>query len=377
MFLAFAAAGLWLLFLAFEIGDVYPPFSSHRSELDGTEVLYEALERLPEMRVERHYGPAASARGSSDTTILVPGFSALDWELGDEDELRDLVGLAGSGGRLVIALRPSGALPPLLERSLEKNKERTQAKEKKRVQPAGEQLLKVAVKFGAQPKPTKTGGRTVKRAYTVLEDRAEALPERLPWRAPCYLEPRDPSWKTIYSWSGRTVLARRSYGKGEVVLIADSFLLTNRAMWEARHSDFLAWLTGGRRRVLFYERHLGVSENPGIAWLIKRYHLDGLVAALLLVTALFVWHNSVPLVPFQPGAEQSDRPGNTSRGSSLLALVSRSLPSSQVMQVCVDEWKKTERPDREVSEKIEKLAREKGDIVTIYRQIMRTLKNRS
>ena len=374
MLLAFAAAGLWLLFLAFEIGDVYPPYSSQRAELDGTEVLYEALERFPELYVARHYGPAGSAVGSRDTTIIVAGFPILDWHFGDEDELRELLRLADRGARLVMCLEPSSpGAPPLLGR---KGKERTEKDEKKPVQPVGEKLLQVAVKFDPPPKVATSHGRTVKQAFMVLEEKGERLPDRLPWRGHCYLEPRAGGWKTLYSWTGRPALLFRKQGKGEIVLMADSFLLTNRAMWEDRHSDFLCWLISGHRRVLFYERHLGVAENPGVAWLIKRYNLDGLVAVLLIIMALFVWRNSVPLVPVR----HLERPENVrtiSRGSSLLAMVSRSLPASQVLEVCVEEWKKAERPSRQVSDQIEKLVQEKGDIVATYRQIVKTLKDRS
>jgi len=379
MFVVFAAAGLWLLFLAFEIGDVYPPYSSHRTELDGTAVLYEALEHFPDLRVARHYGPAVSAPSSTETTIIVAGVSPSDWYLGDEDELGDLISRAQKGARLVLALQPSLTLRPLLERATEPKERTTKEKEETRkpVQPVGERLLQVAVKFGARPQPSTSNGRTVKQAYMALEEKSEPLPGRLPWRARCYLEPRDGGWKTVYSWSGQPVLLRRAFGKGEIILIADSFLLTNRAMWEDRHPDFLTWLLGGRRAVLFYERHLGVAEDPGVAWLIRSYNLDGLVAALLIIMALFVWRNSVALVPLRAAGEEPESVQSMSRGSSLLALVSRSLPASEVLQVCVDEWKKTERPGREVSDEIEKLAREKGDTVAIYRQIMKAVKDRS
>jgi hypothetical protein len=210
-----------------------------------------------------------------------------------------------------------------------------------------------------------------------LEEKTQSLPGRLPWRARAYFERRDRAWKTVYSWSGQPVLLRRAFGKGEIVLLADSFLLTNRAMWEARHPDFLTWLLGGRHAVLFYERHLGVAEDPGVAWLIRRYHLDGVVAALLVIVALFVWRNSVALVPVRSADQEPAGVQGMSRGSSLLALVSRSLPASEVLQVCVDEWKKAERPGPEIADRIEKLAREKGDMVAVYRQIVKTVKDRS
>jgi len=375
MFVVFAGAGLWLLFLAFEIGDVYPPFSSHRSELDGTEVLYEALERFPDLHVSRHYGPAGSGSASTDTTMIVAGFSGVNWYFADEDELRELLRAADRGTRLVMALDPSSAavLALLKKTKGQKGKAPKGKEEKKPVQPIGERLLRVTVSFKAGQQLTNLRERTVKQSFMVLEEKGEPLPNRLPWRAPCYLEPRDPGWKTLYSWDGRPVILRRPYGKGEIVLIADSFLLTNRAMWEDRHPEFLSWLINGRRAVLFYERHLGVAEDPGVAWLMRRYNLDGVVAALLIITVLFVWRNSVPLVPIRAAAEAPESARTVSRGSSLLALVSRSLPASEVLQVCVDEWKKTERPSREVSDRIEKLAGEKGDVAAIYTQIVRQL----
>ncbi|MFB3904788.1 MAG: DUF4350 domain-containing protein [Acidobacteriota bacterium] len=371
MFIAFAAAGLRLLFLAFEIGDVYPPYSSHRAELDGAEVFYEALERLPELQVARHYGPAAAAAASNDVTIIVPGYSTADWYFGDEDELKGLLRLADRGGRLVLTLQPAASLLPLLR---QKEKEQAQKGKKKPVQPVAEKLLEVAVKLEARPQLTASQGRMVKQAFIRLVDRGERLPERLPWPAPGYLEPQHPGWKTIYAWTGRPALLRRPYGKGEIVLLADSFLLSNRAMWEARHPEFLIWLIGGRGRVLFYERHLGVAENPGVAWLIRRYKLDGVVASLLILVALLVWRNSVPLIPVGRTGEAAGSVRTVTRGSSLLALVSRSVPSSEILPVCVEEWKRSERPSRHVFEPIEKLAREKGDILAIYRQIVQQLR---
>jgi hypothetical protein len=379
MFLAFAIAGLWLLFLAFEIGGVYPPFSSKRAELDGTEVLYEALERFPELRVVRHYGPASNAAGSRDTVVIVAGFSVLDWHSGEEDELRGLLRLADRGARLVIALGPSSADPVSLvvKKAREGKEKEEEEEEKKPARPVGERLLQVALKFDPQPKTATSQGRTVRQGYMTLEEKAESLPGRLPSRTRYHLEPRADAWRTVYSWNGRPALLARELGKGEIVLMVDSFLLTNRAMWEERHADFLTWLIGGRHRIVFYERHLGVAENPGVAWLIRRYNLDGVVVALLIVVALFVWRNSVALVPLARATQAPDNGRTVSRGSSLVALVSRSFPASQILQVCVDEWKKAERPSRQVSEQVEKLVRQKGDIVATYRQIVTTVRDRS
>jgi hypothetical protein len=280
----------------------------------------------------------------------------------------------------VIALQPSLSLISLLERATrpkpEDRPEKGQTTEKPR-QPIGERLLNVAVNYGAKTPSTTSHGRTLKQSFMLLEERTQPLPGRLPWRARATLEPRDAAWKTVYSWSGQPVLLRRTFGKGEIILLADSFLLTNRAMWEARHPEFLTWLFGERHAVMFYERHLGVAEDPGFAWLIKRYRLEGLIVALLAIVALFVWRNSVALVPIRSAEDEGGGVQTMSRGSSLLSLVSRSLPASQVLQLCVDEWKKTERPGREMAEKVEKLAREKGDIAAVYKQIVKTVKDRS
>ncbi|RPI29510.1 MAG: DUF4350 domain-containing protein [Acidobacteria bacterium] len=372
MFIAFAFAGLWLLFLGFEIGDVYPPFSSHRSELDGTQVLYEALERLPEVSVGRHYGPANRIERAVETTVLVAGLSALDWYLGDEKEMTRLLRLADDGARLVVCLDSAAPLVSLLEAT---SRERKQKKEEKPKQPAGEKIFDVVLraeeKQAAETVSDASTGRTVVRpAQLILQDEQDPLPARLPASGSVSLDPKGKAWKTVYARQGRPAVIRRTQGTGEVVLLADSYLITNRAMWEARYPQFLTWLVGARRRVLFYERHLGVAEDPGVASLLRKYQLHGVLAALVIVMLLFVWRNSVPLLPAPRSAADTRPLEIRDRGSSLTALVARTLAPSELLDVCLGEWKKSEKPGAQLVDQAERLAHERRDVVEAYRQIV-------
>ena len=54
--LALFAAGLAHLFkLRFDVGDIYPEYSSLRSDPLGTMALYEGLERIPALSVRRDF----------------------------------------------------------------------------------------------------------------------------------------------------------------------------------------------------------------------------------------------------------------------------------------------------------------------------------
>ncbi|MDD3293771.1 MAG: hypothetical protein PHG20_03695, partial [Geobacteraceae bacterium] len=52
---AFGAGVYLLLHNRFERGDVYPPFSTFRSDPDGTRAFYLALGRLPGMEARRNF----------------------------------------------------------------------------------------------------------------------------------------------------------------------------------------------------------------------------------------------------------------------------------------------------------------------------------
>ena len=64
----------------------------------------------------------------------------------------------------------------------------------------------------------------------------------------------------------------------------------------AREQEVLGLVAEGMPNRII-ARHLGISENPGIAALIRKYHLHGLVAGLILLCGLYIWKNMLSFVP--------------------------------------------------------------------------------
>src|SRR5258705_11576081 len=80
----------WALYQLFALryssGEVYPPYSSLRSDPLGAKALFETFQTFPGMRAERNYRPLETLR-TQDSTILYLGDS-LEAVLFPSDQLR-------------------------------------------------------------------------------------------------------------------------------------------------------------------------------------------------------------------------------------------------------------------------------------------------
>jgi hypothetical protein len=96
--------GLTLLFkLRFESGDVYPPYSSLRSDPLGTKALYESLGNL--VSVERNFRQFLGIDSGRGSTLFVVGVAPDQLQVGEAD-FKDLQQYVVSGGRLLISFNP-------------------------------------------------------------------------------------------------------------------------------------------------------------------------------------------------------------------------------------------------------------------------------
>src|SRR5215471_4979636 len=102
----FLAGVLELFKLRFEAGDVYPAYSSLRADPLGTMAFYEALERMPEMTVERDFSANNRLPGGKNTTYLHLGARTREWKWIDDEEFRTIEDFVTAGGRLVVTFFP-------------------------------------------------------------------------------------------------------------------------------------------------------------------------------------------------------------------------------------------------------------------------------
>ena len=93
------AVGLTRLFmLRFEGGDVYPPYSSLRTDPLGTEVLMDSLNQVVADSTRRNFRSPDLVPLTPQTTLLVLGLAGNDFFLGSPKVGRLMERLAASGG---------------------------------------------------------------------------------------------------------------------------------------------------------------------------------------------------------------------------------------------------------------------------------------
>src|SRR5690242_4729142 len=85
------AFGLYELFrLRYEVGDVYPEYSSLRSDPLGTMILFESLEKSPGTYARRDFAAANTLPDGKHTTYLHLAASRYDWNEAPEDLVQEL-----------------------------------------------------------------------------------------------------------------------------------------------------------------------------------------------------------------------------------------------------------------------------------------------
>ncbi len=369
-----------LLLLRFESGDVYPYYSSFRSDPLGTKALYESLEQCCGLKVRRNFEPFAKRKDDTGAAILYLGVEA--WEVYGlpEDLSNDLDYFIRNGGRLVITFLPSQKDDQSAQ-EIWKKKEQLQEDLKEGELPQWVSLPE-HWDFGFQNISLPPDSRA-----DLVSDRPGFPPAVSCESAACFMNPQK-AWEAVYERDGHPVIMERRLGKGSIVLSTLNYFLSNEAMVKERHPELLAWLPGVKREIVFDEYHHGVFTNPGVATLIRKYRLHWLVLGLFVLAGLFVWQSALPLVP--PYEDRSDAAGVAARGkdsaSGLMNLLRRNVPASQILFICYEQWKKSAGNQTVTKNKLERInsmidsqrslpARQRNPLET-YNAISRILKER-
>jgi len=384
--------GLGRLFqMRFAHGDIYPAYSSLRADPLGTKALFESLRRL--LPAQRHFHSTDRLGPGRHTTLFHLGSEPLDLVL-PVDEVRHLESFVAEGGRLVLSLRaPSSGLfsPPATGSSTNRSGGGRPTPKPNRSPADRDEFISLWERWGLSYDQTKLakdvfGGFRPASASRVAP--GESLPEELPCHTPLHFEEPADNWRVIYSRLGAgPVLVERDLGDGTIVFAADTFFLSNEGLLWERHPALLAWLVGASRRVLFDETHLGVSEQPGIATLSRKYRLHGFLLGLLLLAGLFVWKNSLSFLPPTRPAETEAQSLIKGRESSagVVNLLRRNLPPSELLTICLTEWKKSCGPRVPAAQlqQIQLILNEQNSLppkdrnpVDTYRRISRVLTRR-
>ena len=420
--LAALLIGLMNLFmLRFQTGDIYPAYSSLRSDPLGTRIFYDSLSKFDNIDLQRNYRLLHSLKSRADTAFFYLGAQIPVSDSMPKKSSQDLDRLTKSGGRLIISYLPvnkkidpkscsdtinDGDDGPEGQTECD-SRDQNQAPQQDPVtvsQPApddskdtldkqdgpGKNMVSIKEHWGFgfaynDNQPLK--GKDKKHLAFKARSSRPDLPAEISWHTNLYFELFTDSWQTLYAVDGNPVIIERSLGQGTIVLCADSYFISNEALRSERHPQLLVWLLGGHPNIMFDESHFGIYKSPGIAGLLRHYRFHWFIGALVLVALLFAWQNAIYFVP-PPEGDTSNGDGIVSEKDytqGLIALLRGNIKAQKLLPVCGREWERTFIKDRRIpANAIEHMnrilqsesasAKKKPDPVAGYRKICRLFK---
>ena len=387
--------------LRFESGEIYPHYSSLRSDPLGSQALYESFEDLPGFEVSRNSrNLMAIDTLDGDTALWLVGISRQSFRgMRAPEDSPVLEAVEKEGAHLVITLNPllvpeefdlasneaqetwwerreslrrgeseepseeeagetTSSDPPETEEAPDADEEateRTRAQtdhepdheiefETETFESLGDPLvdwLEVAVKIPDRFERPDEGWP--------LEggeaDASRPLPTDWPlWRSPYHFGDLGSDWKVAATVEGEPVVVFRTIGKGSIVLASDSYFASNEALWKDPCPELLLWLTGGKRRLIFDETIHGTVESGGVMKVIRRYRFHGFFIGLAVFIGLLAWRSASSLAPGNEALERGLRDDAASvtgeeATTGFLRLLRLNVPPKQLLRTCVETWR--------------------------------------
>jgi hypothetical protein len=350
--------GLWRLYdLRFSAGDIYPAYSSLRADPLGAMAFYESIGQLSKLSVTRNFLVIPSMP-KEKATILFLGVDPFVFRTASEDRIKEYEALAKGGARVVIAMEP-------VRRPDAPKKDEPRDNEPKKSDPP--------TKPKQSDEPTTLEFRwDVSFNYLTRPD-SEPIEDTFtrPKLTALYFRYKDQ----------RASKVELPFGAGAIVLLANSYPMSNEALATDRDPKLLVDALGANRKIVFDEHHLGLSEEGGVVTLARKYHLEGLAIALLGVLALFIWKNSTSFLPPRDASVTEESVAAKDVSSGLANLLRRNVSNKTLLQTCLEQWEKSHYGGRHYSQS--RIARARaslergGDPAETYREVARILAERS
>ncbi|MBN1904919.1 MAG: hypothetical protein JW927_07470 [Deltaproteobacteria bacterium] len=347
-------AGIYHIFsIRFRIGDIYPHYSSLRSDPMGAKILYEALKGLPGYSVKRDHSTTLTWEGGKNTTLFLLGLkTGLDHSVlsnPGKQNYKTISTLLSSGSRLVISLHPVAyKLGPISIRNApqkddkqkqpEKGKKEKGEKDKSPEKEADYSFLK---RWGFNIHAMGISKDAI--ADLALNKGDPDLPASIKFPAHYYFTDLDSKWTVLYALKNKPVIISRQYGGGTIILCADSYIFSNEAMMYDRYPGLLSWFVGQANHIYFDESHFGMQHNSAIIDLAYKYRLQGVFIAFLLIAVLYIWKNGVHFVPPQEDSDKSGRSVKSEKDQldALVSLLQRYIAPENLLKTCITEWANT------------------------------------
>lgn len=376
-------------------GDVYPYYASFRSDPLGTSALYETLSRLPQYEVSRNVLNLNSLSTlDSSTTLLLLGYPRNDLSELRAPEDSPVMAAVREGARLVLTINPE--LVPEKFRPLKSEEEEDWLERRRQLQEERyreERSSKREISNDIEESNVKDIGETGENAkgksdnegdgedafevrmvsmfgprlmeyldfeVTGLEDferpadgwetkkgksfTAKRSDLVMPsWYSQYRLETESAAWYPVVKVEGRPVVMERRLGKGSVVIATDSFFVSNEALHREAVPEFLIWMVGDKKNIVFDETIHGTMESGGTMKLIRHYRLHGLFLGMVVFVALWAWRSGSTLAPANSAIEHGfvstgESVGGQETGRGLIHLLKRSIPRNNLLEHCFEIW---------------------------------------
>jgi hypothetical protein len=316
----FAIVGVQMFKVRSEVNGVYPEYSSFRADPKGYRVLFETLSRLGPIQVERFEEPFTDLPSASGKILVLAGLRPRGFST---DETKLLDEWMNKGGTLLLAFTSP---------QTEQNEKKAQAG------PGQQEKNPVRDDIGK----SETWGFRIfwTRLPLVTQLQSNLFADQFSWAGHLYIQPTKSDWKVMAKARDLPVVLDRNFGAGKLVLLADSYPLSNVALAAHRNAALVSWLFPQHSTVIFDESHFGIVNHPGIIGLARRYGLDGAFVAILGLAVLYLWASRYSLKPVrrvQADAEPAV-PG-TSGNEIFTNLLRRTLPAKDLCMTCLQIWK--------------------------------------
>ena len=338
-------AGTWGLYsMRYRGSDIYPAYSSFRTDRMGSKLLYESLDNISEYSVKRNFRPLDEITQANirKTTLFVAGTSP--HLFGIKENFKELNDFVLSGGRAIVSFTP-------LENSQSDTKCSKCGKvinkkkvKKKKIKKGKTTPLKKSCSVNSE----KNFGAELCSITRALKLPAEAkatgafyLPS-IQVFSKNYFKMNNTAWKVLFTLRGKPVIIEREYpGGGSLILCADSYFFSNQYLAEKSGAKLLLHLIGNRRKIVFDETHLGAVKSLNVIYLAKKYNLYPFILAAAVTLLLFVWRSlSRPCdVPDNSTVATEDQDSiNEFSDSSLVNMLKSNYSAREIMQACWDEF---------------------------------------
>lgn len=384
-----SAAGIYHIFsIRFKIGDVYPPYSSLRTDPLGTKIFFESLSDLSGHNLKRDYDPVPKWEGSKDTTLFLLGTSPGILEISHKENRQILSWVLSAGTRVVISLNSQKrSFLTASDKDKESKKEEKDEDNSKKDGKDKDQDIKTDYSL------TKLLGFKITPFIKDQADSAELsytesdvdLPQSLKYKPINYFSDLNEGWTVLYSQNDEPVIIFRKYGQGIIILCADSYIFSNEAMMSHRYPRLLSWFTGPGKQIYFDESHFGIQKKTGMIDLAYKYRLQGVIVVFIFIALLYIWKNAVAFVPPRSYSDEKIQIIRSDRDylDGLISLLQRYIPEKELIKTCIEEWEKANAKGRLLpgasirsARDLEKLAENYDKPSQVYNSISKKLTER-